>query len=118
MPNRTERLLPGGVPKWIRSYDSGPDSGFDRYTVVYTGKRDRSYHYVGMSEHPFWPGGFGQHGEGKNGPIDRPTYGHLGKRVSFGELPPDCQKLVLQDYQYLWDLPNRILGATIGNSSV
>ena len=36
--------------------------------------------------------------------IDRPTYGHLGKKIKFSDLPEDCQTLVLQDYKEIWGL--------------
>jgi hypothetical protein len=54
-----------------------------------------------MSSNPFHPQGFGQHGEADH-TIDRPTYGHLGKRITFEQLPPDCQMLVWSDYRELW----------------
>jgi hypothetical protein len=99
-------LLPDGVPKYVRCYDNGGAS-FDRYTVVFTGrythKTGGSFWYVGMSSSPFNPQGFGQHGEHRN-PIDRPAYGHLGKKIKFTDLPDDCQKLVLETYTDLWDL--------------
>lgn len=108
---RTERLLPGGVPRWIRCYDNGGET-IDRYTVVYTGNytsKTGGYHwYVGMSGQPFHPLGFGQHGE-TLGACDHPTYGHLGKRIQFADLPPDCQQLVLRDYVYLWDITHHPL---------
>jgi len=91
------------IPRYIRCYDNGGES-FDRYTVVFTGKRARpaSFPYLGMSAHPFQPQGFGQHGEGKGYFIDRPSGGHLGRRTSFDKLPEDCQRLVLSDYRDLW----------------
>jgi hypothetical protein len=78
-------------------YDSGPDSGADRYTVYYKGrgtltwvrgKRFRSC--VGMSASPFHPQGIGQHGMGLPGK-------HNGKRIKFEELPEDCRRLVVRD---------------------
>lgn len=100
---RTEHLMPGGIPRWIRVYDNGGKSG-DRYTVVYTrtGHLGTSF-YVGMSSNPFHPQGIGQHGESRF-PIDRPTYSHLGKRITFEALPPDCKKLVLRDYKDIWGI--------------
>lgn len=100
-------LLPNGKPKYVRCYDNGGES-FDRYTVVFTGrythKTNGGHWYVGMSENPFHPQGFGQHGETEFQCVDRPTYGHLGKKISFDSLPEDCQKLVMQDYVDLWDI--------------
>ena len=75
----------------IRCYDNGGKT-FDRYTVVYMSFLDsrNNYSCVGMSEHPFHAQGFGQHSSAKPGR-------HLGRRINFEELPPDCQKLVKQD---------------------
>ena len=126
---RRQRLMPRGIPKYIRVYDNSGAS-FDRYTVVYTGHyqtklwtdgklrdadghaRDRRFLYVGMSEFPFHPQGFGQHGEATAGPIDvtdgwPPAMGrknHLGTRIPFSKLPPDCKRLVKRDYNELWNL--------------
>lgn len=118
--NRYARLMSNGEPKMIRCYDNGgPDkvrtlkdgtksSGtLDRYTVVFTGrythKTNGAFWYVAMNAGPFHPQGFYQHGESNHQPIDRPTYGHLGKKIRFEDLPEDCQKAVIQDYLYLWD---------------
>ena len=104
--NRKERLLPGGVPRYIRCYDNGGET-WDRYTVVFTGryrqKTNGEFWYVGMSSNPFHPQGFGQHG-GSPTQIDWPTYGHLGKKIKFENLPENCQKLVKSDYLDLWDI--------------
>jgi len=102
---RRERLLPNGKPKYVRCYDNGGKT-FDRYTVVFTGrynKGGRYFEYLGMSAHPFHPQGFGQHGE-SNLPIDRPIYSHLGKKITFDQLPEDCKLCVLQDYKANWNL--------------
>jgi hypothetical protein len=107
---RLERIMPGGKPRYIRVYDNGgPDregGSIDRYTVVFTGNypgRGGLCRYVGMSGAPFHPQGFGQHGESET-IIDRPTYGHLGKKITFADLPEDCQRLVISDYRYYWEL--------------
>jgi hypothetical protein len=118
MNKRTLNLMPQGIPKYIRCYDNGGvDNGgsIDRYTVVYTGNYRRGkgwFQYVGMSESPFHPQGFGQHGENPT-QIDVNKWGfapamgrknHLGRRIPFTQLPPDCQKLVLSDYKDIWQL--------------
>lgn len=74
----------------------------DRYTVVYL---DNPYDngnvdYLAMNEQPFSPQGFGQHGEM---PLCAVQYkgrgGCFDKRIKFADLPPDCQKAVLQDFE-------------------
>jgi hypothetical protein len=121
--SRPERLAPGGVPRWIRCYDNGGETA-DRYTVVYSGKAavERSEHhteypYRGMSSDPFHPQGFGQSGATPNQPCDTlgkkpgwhwpPAVGrknHLGKRITWHDLPHDCQRLVWRDYAEIWKL--------------
>lgn len=109
LENRMTRLLPDGIPRYIRCYKSKEDVA-DLYTVVFTGNYTKSTGgesmYVGMSAHPFDPQGFGQHGSNK-GQIDSPSYGHLGKKIKFTELPEDCQKLVISDYNDLWRLTDK-----------
>jgi hypothetical protein len=58
--------------------------------------RGRVY-FVTMSEQPFHPLGFGQHGEGEQGSFDP-----CGSKIDFSSLSPDCQKLVKRDYAELW----------------
>jgi hypothetical protein len=112
---RKARLLPNGIPRWIRVYDNGGET-IDRYTAVFTGRythNTEGEHWVlGMNAAPFHPQGFGQH-SGYPYIIDNvdgkwpPALGrrnHLGKRIRFEDLPQDCQRAVMQDYTYLWDL--------------
>jgi len=102
---REERFAPNGVPKKIRIYDDGGKT-LDRYTVVFTGNykgRDRICYYLGMSEYPFHPQGFGQHGWSRE-IIDYPSYKQLGKKIAFDKLPEQCQKLVIQDYKEIWNI--------------
>ena len=52
---RFAKLLPNGVPKYVRCYDDGGKS-IDRYTVVFTKKRPGGVTlYLGMSSEPFHP---------------------------------------------------------------
>ena len=78
----------------LNIYDSGPEL-CDRYTVVYNNFQqfmngEAQYMFLGMNAFPFHPQGFGQHGECPNGD-------HLGKKISFFDLPTDCQIAVYQD---------------------
>lgn len=77
----------------IKLYDNGGET-YDRYTVIYLDDPEGHglFSSVGMSEHPFAPSGFGQHGSAKPGR-------HLGKRIEFEDLPDDCQKLVKRDLE-------------------
>jgi hypothetical protein len=76
----------------IICYDNGGRSA-DRYTVVYLDspeRRPNTYGCLGMNHEPFHPQGIGMHSTAMVGR-------HLGKRIPFSTLPPDCQKAVLQD---------------------
>lgn len=101
---RKDAFLPKGIPRYIRLYDN--DKTADRYTCVFTGRYRHntggSFWYLGMSTMPFHPQGIGQHGE-HHKQIDRPTYGHLGKKIAWADLPEDCQKFIMTNYLYLWD---------------
>jgi hypothetical protein len=95
--------------------DASEDRGTaDRYTVVFTGHYPGrcGCDYVSMSCHPFHPQGIGVHGN-HDRVIDCPEgsfpptvgdKGHLGRRITFQRLPPDCQRLVLRDYMEIWGL--------------
>ena len=102
---RKERLMPGGIPRWIRIYDNGGET-MDRYIVIYTGNfpgRGGQCFFRGMSKAPCSPQGYGIM-ESQREIIDRPAYGHLGKPISFEDLPEECQKLVISDYKAFWSL--------------
>lgn len=116
---RIARLMPNGVPRYIRCYDNGgTDNGgsIDRYTVVFTGNiPDRNrinpdspssaqmVPYIAMNGNPTHPQGVGIRDESWPA-IDRPTYSHLGKRIKFDQLPELCRELVIEDYKEFWKL--------------
>lgn len=121
--DRKNRLMPNGIPKYVRCYDNGgtevEEGTVDRYTVCYTGNyRKRNvfgvmdwFQYVGMSGSPYHPQGFCQHGENetqidtKNGwSISIGRKNHLGRRIRFEDLPEDCKKVVIGDYKAIWSL--------------
>jgi hypothetical protein len=103
---RELQLMPDGIPRYIRCYDNQGETA-DRYTVVFTGHYRKSqrddFVYVGMNAYPFDPQGIGQHGF-SDSLIDRPTYSHLGKKITFQDLPKDCKKAVLLDYKGIWNI--------------
>ncbi len=120
LQKRIANLMPGNIPRWVRCYDNGGESG-DRYTVCFTGRAsvERSpgyaaeYPYRAMSAYPFDPQGIGMWGASKHRHCDVNKHGfapaigrkcHLGKRIVFADLPPDCQKLVRSDYMGIWNL--------------
>lgn len=107
--NRYQRFFKNDIPKYIRCYDK-PDVG-DRFTVVFTGhyKGRNGCDYLGMSERPFHPQGIGQHGWSES-IIDKPQYSHLGKKITFNDLPEDCKKLVLSTYKDIWEINNATVG--------
>lgn len=122
--DRASRLMPGGVPRWIRVYDNGGlmlGGSIDRYCCVFTGrythKTGGEHWFLSMSAYPFHPQGVGMHSSGRRQPdtigkdgrkyVWPPAIGrkcHLGCRVKFGSLPVNCQRAIMQDYLELWDL--------------
>ena len=98
----------------VRCYDNGgtyAGGTIDRYTVIFCEPVRRkngccftpaTYGYLAMSAEPFHPQGFGQRGEIHGADMEHPPtrygrVGHLGRRIPFTDLPPDCQRLVIQD---------------------
>jgi hypothetical protein len=77
----------------IRTFDNGGET-FDRYTAVFL---DGSY--LGMSEHPSHPQGFGQHGELQRGHTINSDLSYLGKEVHIDTLPADVQRAIRQDLE-------------------
>lgn len=127
--DRRNRLLPLGVPKYVRIYDNGgtssPNGSCDRYTVVFTGNYNNigrpirgshvqsEHNYLAMSGAPYHPQGICLHGstswhccdvndQGWPPAIGRKN--HLGRRIRFEDLPKDCQKITLDDYKELWEI--------------
>ncbi len=104
---RSERFYtPDGSPKHIRCFEyKGKDAPADRFTVIYTradraGCRPGYAYYISMSENPYHALGIGQHGECELRHF-KPTH---GTRISFHDLPPDCQRVVERDYDEMWNI--------------
>lgn len=74
----------------------------ERYTAILTGalteKKPGEYLYLTMSEDLGGPEGSSTLHRG------RPPYDQLGREISFGGFPEDCQRLILENYQRLWNL--------------
>ena len=88
---KSRKSYPDGV---LLISDNGGKTA-DRYMVLYE-PINGSFPYVGMSENPCHPQGFGQHGEM---PFRYSVWGKNEKVIEFLELPIDCQKLVLSDLE-------------------
>jgi len=94
------------IPKNLRIYDNGGKT-VDRYTAVFTGNykgRNGICHYIGFSV----PCEFWQHGDSEV-IIDSPSYSHLGKKISFCELPEVSKKSLMEEYCEIWDLPKSLI---------
>ncbi len=80
--------------KDLRIYDNGGKT-IDRYTVLYMDCPEGRglYGGRGMSAHPSHPQGVGMYCTAMPGR-------HLGRRITFDQLPPDCQKVVQQDIAF------------------
>jgi hypothetical protein len=108
---RKMRLLPDGKPRYIRCYDNDGNTA-DQYTVCFTGNYTKNtggeFWNLFMNAMPFSPQGIGM-SNSESFQIDKPSYKHLGKKIKFDDLPDDCQKLVLQDYVYLWNITDHPL---------
>lgn len=124
--SRWNKLMPNGIPRWVRCYDNGGiDAGgsADRYTVVFTGRRaairggsaGSEWPYLAMNHEPFHPMGIGLHGYSKGRPCDvrKGSYGGvpigkklscLGRRIEFSDLPDQCRRAVRGDYYAIWQL--------------
>jgi hypothetical protein len=113
-------FAPKNVPRKIRIYDNGGETG-DRYTVVFTGNypkgRQVGSTYLHASEHPYGPNGIGMMGEWLRWhdgfkhddgtwqhDIDQPRYSHLGRKIGWRDLPKDVRQFVLEVYGELWKL--------------
>ena len=99
--------MPNGLPRYVRCYDNGGKTA-DRYNIVFTGNfkgREGRCYVLGCSALPFHPQGIGSH-EDYDHVIDKPSYKHLGKKVTFETLPEDVKRCVLQDYCDYWELKN------------
>ena len=90
-------IMVGGKRKVCRIFDMGSDGPFDRYTIAFKGYRVEGYGmiypYLGSSDNPFHPGGYGMHSESK----EFLTGKHLGKRVRFDSVPADVQHFILDN---------------------
>ena len=60
-----------------------------------------------MSADPFHPMGFGCFGD-----APRHSFAPRGSRISFGELPEPCRRLVVDDYAEIWKDAERERRAT------
>jgi len=97
-----------GMPIKVRCYTNDGET-IDRYTIVFSGnyrdRTDRQFWSLCCSGNPTHPQGVGSLGEDRQ-QIDYPTYGHLGSKIAFRELPTEVQSLVVCYYLDLWNFTN------------
>ena len=96
-PKRSSpRWLEGAPRHALACYDHGGRS-FDRFTILYgapwwSPDMGRMVPYLGASEDPFHPQGFGQHGE-----MPANNRAALGHKVRWLDLPEKVRRAVEQD---------------------
>lgn len=90
------------MPARFRIYDNDGET-FDRFTIIDSKccrvQGIRTYIYLGFSEDPFHPQGFGQHGELSGSSYVEHTannFASMGKRIAGNDLPKQGQRLVKQ----------------------
>ena len=107
-PKRTRSKYLVGAPSEVYEIrDSGPNRGIDRYTVIYGGPRFWNEAYAAyyarsgtptmrqartMSDDPCSANGVGLF-------VDCLAGRHLGKLISWAELPESCKALVRSDVE-------------------
>lgn len=79
----------------LKIYDDGGKTA-DRYTAVFCEPGRTQHDCLGMSADPFHPQGVGQHSTAVCGK-------HLGKRVSFSDVPPAVRECIMQDVRAYLD---------------
>ena len=98
-----------GMPCKVRCYTNDGET-IDRYTIVFTGnyreRTDGQFWSLCCSGCPTHPQGIGSFHENDRQPIDHPSYGHLGTKIAFRELPTEVQSLVVRYYLDLWGFTN------------
>lgn len=97
---QSKRWLDGDCPKGVLAiYDDSRT--FDRYTVFFTEPAygttyaDMVLSYIGMSENPFHPQGFGQNGELTAHDTARFRYENSKRAAKWSSLPEAVKKCVL-----------------------
>lgn len=99
MPKIPNTVMYNGKRMVCKCFDNERES-FDRYTVVFKAFKDRKrnclwHPYIGASEFPFHPQGFGTYDTSK----ESIEGNHLGKRIPFDSLPKDVQRFVHQIFE-------------------
>ncbi len=101
---RRERLMPGGVLKYVRCY---LDDNTQLFTVVFSGRYtpNTNGEHVTVTfraGNPYAPGN-AKLVWSKQHP-DRPNYGHLGRKARQYQLTEAQQRYVLEVYEKIWCL--------------
>lgn len=84
----------------VRLFDNGGET-LDRYTAIFTPTNGDPTWYLAMSEHPFHPQGFGQHGDGDvSGVMERDA------ELPLDDAPEDVRRCIEQDVKAYTEAAN------------
>lgn len=112
------RYLDGDCPAGVLAiFDNGSTARrggtFDRYTVLYVPTADKEQvDYLGASEHPSSPQGFGMHGEFRSRWEAREYRRRVYRQSArWSDLPADVQRAVRADLRFFAGEPVTLVGA-------
>jgi len=93
---------PDHTPARLAIYDNGGQT-VDRYTVIFTHKKVHGYWFGVCSSEGMYVSQWLQDPYR----IDQPSYKHLGKKITFAQMP-DCKlkNVILAEYKDIWHKPN------------
>jgi len=102
MKRANKRWLDGDCPAGVLAIFDNGGKTWDRYTVLYVPQPGAEFvEYLGASERPYDPQGFGQHGEMRASEVASYRYRATSSKESarWSDLPDDVKRAVRQDLE-------------------
>ena len=88
------------------TYWDNEGESIDHLTVLFPDNT-----YISMNSAPYHPQGFCQHGEGcatiEVEDRDGELWSHLGKEITYKDLPSDCQRVVREEVREINDIEEK-----------